>query len=105
MAFIFTPGQFRDRANFYQQVASLVSAGFGLPNALEELRANPPARGFRQPLDQVLFHLRDGATFAEALRQTGTWISEFDVALWFLAQAERLTSAPKNLKLTGNERF
>lgn len=81
MAFIFTPGQFRDRANFYQQVASLVSAGFGLPNALEELRDNPPARGFRQPLDQVLFHLRDGATFAEALRQTGTWISEFDVAL------------------------
>ena len=81
MAFTFMPGQFRDRADFYQQVATLIGAGFGLPNALEELRDNPPARGYRRPLDQILIHLRDGATFAEALRQTGTWMSAFDVAL------------------------
>ena len=81
MAFTFMPGQFRDRADFYQQIATLIGAGFGLPNALEELRDNPPARGYRRPLDQILIHLRDGATFAEALRQTGTWMSAFDVAL------------------------
>lgn len=81
MALIFTPGQFRDRADFYHQTATLVTAGYGLPHALEHLRDNPPARGFRRPLSEILIHLHDGATFAESLSQTGAWMPEFDTAL------------------------
>lgn len=81
MALIFTPGHFRDRADFYHQVATLVSAGYGLPHALEHLRDNPPARGYRQPLTEILIRLQQGSTFAEALEQTGTWMPEFDTAL------------------------
>ncbi len=78
---IFLPGQFNDRADFYHQVATLVSAGFGLPQALEQLRDHPPSRGFRAPLSGILGHLRDGYTFAEALQRAGTWMPEFDVSL------------------------
>lgn len=81
MALIFTPGHFRDRADFYHQVATLVSAGYGLPQALEHLRDNPPARAYRKPLTEILLRLQQGSTFAEALEQTGTWMPEFDTAL------------------------
>ncbi len=81
MPLLFTPGQFNDRADFYHQVATLVSAGFGLPRALEQLRDHPPSRTFRQPLSQILINLGDGATFAEALQRAGKWMPEFDVSL------------------------
>lgn len=81
MAIIFMPGQFNDRADFYHQIATLVSAGFGLPQALEQLRDHPPARGFRRPLTQILLHLGEGYTFAEALQRAGTWMPEFDTSL------------------------
>lgn len=81
MPLTFLPGQFNDRADFYHQIATLVTAGFGLPHALEQLRDHPPARGFRRPLTRVLHHLGEGYTFAESLQRAGTWMPEFDVSL------------------------
>ncbi|HAV63552.1 MAG TPA: hypothetical protein DCY13_14445 [Verrucomicrobiales bacterium] len=81
MALNFMPGQFSDRADFYQQVAALITAGYGLPHALDHLRRNPPARTYRRPLAAVLVHLREGTTFAEALREQRSWMPDFDVYL------------------------
>jgi type IV pilus assembly protein PilC len=100
MALIFMPGQFNDRADFYHQTSALVTAGFGLPNALEHLRKNPPARGFRRPLTEILAHLQDGCTFAEALRNTGAWMPEFDTAL--LEAGEKSGRLDSCLKLLAN---
>lgn len=100
MALIFMPGQFNDRADFYHQTSTLVSAGYGLPHALQHLRDNPPARGFRRPLSEMLVHLQDGATFAEALQQTGAWMPEFDVAL--LEAGEKSGRLDSCLKLLAN---
>lgn len=105
MALIFMPGQFSDRADFYHQTSTLITAGYGLPHALEHLRDNPPARGFRRPLNDILVHLREGFTFAESLKQTGAWLPEFDVALLEAGeQSGRLDSCLKLLASYYQER-
>jgi len=81
MPLIFLPGQFQARADLYHQISTLVTAGFGLPQALQELRDNPPSRSFRRPLERILWHIREGHTFAESLRRSSTWLPEFDIAL------------------------
>jgi len=48
--------------------------------ALEQIKANPPARSFREPLQRLLDELARGATLAESLQQLG-WLPVFDVAL------------------------
>src|SRR5436853_6048799 len=81
MAFIVTPNQLAQRAELYHQLGALTQAGIGLPQALRHLTVHPPARGFRKPLASLLNSLLNGQTFAEALRESGDWIPEFDVAL------------------------
>jgi type II secretory pathway component PulF len=81
MALIFTPGQLRDRADFYQQTVSLLTAGYGLIQTLEHLRDRPPSRSFVRPLTSIIHHLQEGETFAQAIRNQGKWIPEFDAAL------------------------
>ena len=81
MAFIVTPNQLAQRAELYHQLGALTQAGIGLPQALQHLAVHPPARGFRKPLASLLDSILNGQTFAEALRESGDWIPEFDVAL------------------------
>lgn len=81
MPFIITPGQLSQRAELYHQLGSLLSAGIGLPQALETLQRNPPARSFREPLRQLAETLREGYTFSIAVERLGNWIPSFDVAL------------------------
>ena len=81
MAFIVTPRQFTQRAEFYHQLAQFTSAGIGILSALEQIKRNPPARSFREPLQRILDELAKGRTFAESLRQLGSWLPEFDIAL------------------------
>jgi type II secretory pathway component PulF len=81
MSFIVTPGQFTQRAEFYHQLAQLTSAGIGILSALEQIKRNPPARSFREPIQRLLDELAKGRTFAESLRQLGAWLPEFDIAL------------------------
>ena len=80
MPLILTPGQFNQRAEFYHQLAQLTSAGIGVVPALEQIKRNPPASSFRQPLQHFLDELADGRTLSESL-QHGGWLPVFDTAL------------------------
>jgi type II secretory pathway component PulF len=81
MALMFMPGGFSRRAEFYYQLAQLTSAGLGLVAALEQLKANPPARSFRRPVSLMLQQLAQGYTLTDSLQNTGSWVPEFDTAL------------------------
>jgi type IV pilus assembly protein PilC len=81
MSFIVTPRQFTQRAEFYHQLAQLTSAGIGVLPALEQLKLNPPARSYREPIHQLLAELAQGRTLTGSLQQLDTWLPEFDIAL------------------------
>ena len=81
MALILTPGQFIQRAQFYQQLGQLTSAGIGLIQALEQLERNPPSRAYREPVRHQLEQIKQGATFTDSLLATSGWLPEFDIAL------------------------
>ena len=81
MSFTVTPRQFAQRAEFYHQLAQLTSAGIGLLQALEQLKRNPPARSYREPIQRLLTELEQGRTFAGSLQQLDAWLPEFDIAL------------------------
>ncbi|MGA3284956.1 MAG: type II secretion system F family protein [Verrucomicrobiota bacterium] len=80
MPLIVSPRQFTQRAEFYHQLAQCTSAGIGVIRALEQIKANPPARSFREPLQRLLDELAKGATLAESLQLLG-WLPAFDLAL------------------------
>ena len=80
MPLILTPGQFHHRAEFYHQLGQLTSAGIGVVPALEQIRRNPPASSFRQPLQHFLEELANGRTLSESM-QHGDWLPAFDTAL------------------------
>jgi type II secretory pathway component PulF len=81
MSFIVTPRQFTQRAEFYHQLAQLTSAGIGVLPALEQLKRNPPARSYREPIQRLLDELAQGRTLTGSLQQLDTWLPEFDIAL------------------------
>lgn len=81
MPLIVTPRQLSQRAEFYYQLGSMLAAGLTLMQALETQHRNPPDRSFREPIDSILRHLRDGHTFGDALERTGHWLTSFDIAL------------------------
>ena len=77
-----TPRQLTQRAELYQQLASLSAAGLGLINAVQTLRDSPPSRTMRRPLGELVKQLEAGATFTEALSSLGrSWMPAFDLAL------------------------
>lgn len=81
MSLIVTPRQFTQRAEFYHQLAQLISAGLGILPALEQLKRNPPAGSYREPIERLLAELAQGRTLAGALQQINSWLPEFDIAL------------------------
>ena len=80
MPLIITPRQFTQRAELFQQLAQLTSAGIPIVRALEQIKRSPPARSFREPLQRLLDELAKGATLAESL-QSLDWLPAFDLAL------------------------
>jgi type II secretory pathway component PulF len=81
MPLIITPGQLSQRADFYHQLGQLIGAGLGLTRALEQLKRNPPAPSYREPIQRVLEELANGCTLADALQRVGHWLPAFDIAL------------------------
>ncbi len=81
MSLIVTPRQFTQRAEFYHQLAQLTSAGIGVLAALEQLKRNPPAPAYREPIQRLLAELANGRTLTDSLRQLDAWLPEFDIAL------------------------
>jgi type IV pilus assembly protein PilC len=81
MSFTVTPRQFTQRAEFYHQLAQLTSAGIGVLSALEQLKLNPPAHSYREPIQRLLAELAQGRTLTGSLQQLDHWLPEFDIAL------------------------
>jgi type IV pilus assembly protein PilC len=81
MALLVLPGQFACRSEFYHQLRQLTAAGLGLIAALEQLKRNPPARSYREPISRLLEQLAAGYTVSESLMRVGQWLPEFDIAL------------------------
>lgn len=81
MSFLITPSQLAQRAEFYRQLAQLTSAGIGILSALEQLKRNPPARSYREPIQRLLGELAQGHTLSGSLPQLDGWMPEFDIAL------------------------
>jgi type IV pilus assembly protein PilC len=81
MAFIVLPSQFVQRAELFHQLGSLLSAGLPALRALEQLSKHPPARSFKPPLRRIIARIEQGETFTQALRRSGTWLTDFDLAL------------------------
>lgn len=77
---IVTPGQISRRANFYFQLASLLSAGVPIIQALEMGR-NSSGRAYHRPISSILAQLQQGSTFSDAANSTGSWLPAFDRAL------------------------
>jgi type II secretory pathway component PulF len=101
MALIITPQQLQRRAELYQQISQLTSAGVTLVSALELLQRNPPAGLDKAPLGCLLEGLRKGETFSDSLRATGRWLPPFDVAL--LHAGEQSGRLPECFRLLSNE--
>ena len=81
MPLIISPGQFTQRAEFYQQLGQLTGAGLGVIRALEQLHKHPPSRNYRQPIKRLLDELAGGYTFTESCIRLGQWLPAFDIAL------------------------
>ena len=77
MSLTVTPRQFTQRAEFYHQLAQLTSAGIGVLPALEQIKLNPPAHSYREPLQRLLAELAQGRTLADSLQQVESWLPEF----------------------------
>lgn len=80
-AILVLPGQFTRRAELYHQLSQLTMAGLPIVRALEQLERNPPARAYREPLQQILYGISAGGTFTESAGRSGNWIPSFDLAL------------------------
>jgi type IV pilus assembly protein PilC len=81
MQLIVTPGQLNQRAEMYNTLGTLLSAGMTAPKALEQLHHNPPSRWLRAPIAELQEHLRNGASVGDAAALMGNWIPAFDAAL------------------------
>ena len=82
MPLIISPRHLTQRAEVFQQLASLNSAGVGLLPALEMVRNSPPSRGWRTVLNRLIQSLEQGATFSDSLAGVSkNWAPSFDKAL------------------------
>ncbi|MGH8024636.1 MAG: type II secretion system F family protein [Limisphaerales bacterium] len=78
---IWTPGQLNRRAELYNQLGSMITAGVPLIQALEMSGKNAALRGSRWHILTLVDHLRHGLTFSDAMLRAQGWLSEFDMAL------------------------
>lgn len=80
MRAIITPGYLGHMAEFYYQLARMVSGGLRLIQSLEMIRQQPPHYSFRKPLTKAVESLNQGYQLHEAFRNQN-WLPEFDIAL------------------------
>lgn len=97
MPLIVTPGHLARRAQFYHQLASLMTAGVGIVQALEMIGRNPPGFLLRKPIQRVTARVIAGATLSESMTSLGSWLPTFDLAL--IQAAEQSGRLPENFRL------
>jgi type IV pilus assembly protein PilC len=81
MPLILSPRQLTRRAQFYQQIGQLTSAGVPMVNVLDMLQRAPPDASYVPPIREMLAAISQGATVTDALRRLGDWTPQFDIAL------------------------
>ena len=81
MPLIVTPRHLQQRAELYQQLGQCLAAGVPLLSALEIQERNPPHPSYRPFLRCLRESIQSGGTFSDALRQRGSWLPSFDIAL------------------------
>jgi type II secretory pathway component PulF len=81
MSLIVTPGQLKQKGEFYHQLAAMTSAGVTIMQGVDMLRRNAPSRQLKKTADHVMQGLVRGQNFTESLQQTGRQIPEFDISL------------------------
>ncbi|HEV2319456.1 MAG TPA: type II secretion system F family protein [Verrucomicrobiae bacterium] len=78
---IFTPGQLNRRAELYNQLGSMISAGVSLIEALQMAATNSSLRVSRKVIVELVQHLKNGLTLSDSMVRVHGWLPEFDVAL------------------------
>jgi type II secretory pathway component PulF len=81
MPLIVTPRQLNQRAEFYHQLGTMITAGLSVHKSLEHLKTHPPSLSLREPVSRLLDQLNEGHTVSESLQRIGRWIPSFDLAL------------------------
>jgi type II secretory pathway component PulF len=91
-----TPGNLNRRAEFFEQLASMIAAGVPLTKAMEMAGRNRSIGVPHQVIQEFTRHLQDGHTFSDAMQlvsgqkrdpnavikpRRAYWLSDFDVAL------------------------
>ncbi|MGA2244931.1 MAG: type II secretion system F family protein [Verrucomicrobiota bacterium] len=91
-----TPGKLNRRAEFFDQLATMIAAGVPLTKAMEMAGRNRSLGVPRRVVEELTHHLQDGHTFTDAMQLASGqkrgidvalkpsreyWLSDFDVAL------------------------
>ena len=71
MPLILTPRQLERRAEIYQQLGVLISAGLTVPQSLEQLKRNPPDHALGLKISLWLDYLGQGLTVTQAVQRMG----------------------------------
>jgi type IV pilus assembly protein PilC len=81
MGLIVTPGQLKQKGEFYNQLASMTAAGITIVQGVDMLRRTAPNRALKRTAEQVMEGLVRGQNFTESLRASGRDVPEFDTSL------------------------
>jgi type IV pilus assembly protein PilC len=100
MSFLVTPAELARRAELYNQLSAMITAGVPLVKALEMTSRSGSIRGSRKTILPLIEKLKEGHTFTDSMRQVQGWMSEFDVAL--LSVGEQSGRLDTSFKLLSN---
>lgn len=81
MPFITTPGEIKNRADYFFQTSSMLDAGIGLPRILQTLTTGSGSKQLREMSAKMVALLEQGYTYSEACQQEMAWASSFEKAL------------------------
>jgi type II secretory pathway component PulF len=100
MSFLVTPAELNRRAELYNQLGAMITAGVPLVKALEMSSTSHAIRGSRKTILGLIQNLQEGFTFTDSMKRVQGWMSEFDIAL--LSVGEESGRLDVSFKLLSN---
>ena len=100
MSFLVTPAELARRAELYNQLSAMITAGVPLVKALEMTASSSSIRGSRKTILGLIENLHAGHTFTDSMKRVQGWMSEFDIAL--LSVGEESGRLDASFKLLSN---
>jgi type II secretory pathway component PulF len=95
-----TPAELARRAELYNQLGTMITAGLPLVQALEMTARSDSIRGSRKTILALIQSLKEGHTFTDSMKRVQGWMSEFDIAL--LSVGEESGRLDASFKLLSN---